>query len=90
MKKIIYGENKNIIGKSLKSLRVKNGFTQSRLAAKLQTMNVSIDQQMISKIEGNKRSVTDYELACICLALKVEVSEMLKDFYEEIEGKNSR
>ena len=60
MKKIIYGKNKNIISTNLKIYRMKN-LSQSQLAAKMQTMNVNMDQQMISKIENNARFVTDYE-----------------------------
>ena len=51
MKKISYYNNKNIISQKLKELREKKGLSQSNLAAKLQIMNVNIDQQMISKIE---------------------------------------
>lgn len=54
--------------------------TQSDLAARMQTLNVNIDQQMISKIEKNQRQVTDYELACFCKCLSVEPNEILKDF----------
>ena len=61
MRKICYYNNKNIISEKLKALRERKGISQSNLAAKLQTMNVNIDQQMISKIEQNKRQVTDYE-----------------------------
>ena len=83
MKKICYYNNKNIISENLKILREEKGLSQSNLAAKLQTMNVNIDQQMISKIENNSRFVTDYELACICLILKVELKDMLSEFYVE-------
>ena len=77
MKKICYYDNKNIISKKLKELRQKRKLSQSDLAAKLQTMNVNIDQQMISKIEKNKRQVTDYELVCICKCLMVTPNELL-------------
>lgn len=77
MKKICYYNNKNIISQNLKALREKKGMSQSNLAAKLQTMNVNIDQQMISKIEKNNRQVTDYELACICKCLSVTPNELL-------------
>ena len=77
MKKICYYDNKNIISKNLKRLREAKGISQSNLAAKLQTMNINIDQQMISKIEKNKRQVTDYELACMCKCLSVTPEEML-------------
>ena len=81
MKKICYYNNKNIIADKLKELREKQKLSQSNLAAKLQTMNVNIDQQMISKIEKNKRQVTDYELACICKCLAVTPNDLL-DFFE--------
>lgn len=76
MKKITFGENKNIIHKNLKLYRIKNNLTQSQLAAKMQLMNINIDQQMISKIEHNNRIVTDYELICLCKILKVGVCDM--------------
>lgn len=77
MKKIIFGTNKNIIHGNLKMYRAKNNLTQSQLAAKMQTMNINIDQQMISKIENNNRIVTDYELACICNILNVDIKDMV-------------
>lgn len=81
MRKIYYYDNKNIISENLKTVREKKGISQSNLAAKLQTMNVNIDQQMISKIEKNKRQVTDYELACICKCLSTTPNDLLR-FYE--------
>lgn len=77
MKKICFYDNKNIISDKLKELRRKRNLSQSDLAAKLQTMNINIDQQMISKIEMNKRQVTDYELACICKCLSVTPNDIL-------------
>ena len=78
MKKICFYDNKNIISSKLKTLREEKGLSQSSLAAKLQTMNVNIDQQMISKIEKNNRQVTDYELACICKCLSVTPNDLLE------------
>ena len=77
MKKIIFGEDKNLIHSALKEIRLKKNLTQSELAAKLQTMNINIDQQMISKIEKNDRFVTDYELVCIAKALGVDIKDLL-------------
>ena len=81
MKKICYYNKKNIIAEKLKTLREKKGISQTNLAAKLQTMNINIDQQMISKIEKNNRQVTDYELACICKCLSVTPNDLL-DFFK--------
>ena len=52
-------------------------------AAKLQTLGINMDQQMLSKIENNSRMVTDYELAGMCLALRVSPAELLTDFFRE-------
>ena len=82
MKKILFYENKNVVSKQLKLARVKCKLSQAELAAKMQTMNVNIDQQMISKIENNDRIVTDYELACFCRILNVSEQDLLSDFYE--------
>ena len=57
MRKMLYDNKRNVIAKNLYLFRQKRGLTQEQLAARLQTMNVNIDQQMISKIELNKRIV---------------------------------
>ena len=49
--------------------------------AKLQVLNVNMDQQMLSRIENNRRIVTDYELACLCKVLNVTERDLLADFY---------
>ena len=87
MKKIEYDGNKNIIGSRLETLRRERGLSQGQLAAKMQTMNVNIDQQMISRIERNLRIVTDYELVCFSRVLGVEEKSLLKDFYQKLDGK---
>ncbi len=65
--------------------KIEGGLTQSELATKMQIMNVNIDQQMISKIENNDRIVTDYELACFCIILKLMKKKLLKDFYDSLD-----
>ena len=82
MKKITYTGHKNVINKQLRQSRKLRGLTQDQLVAKLQTMGVNIDQQMLSKIENDARIVTDYELACLCRVLNVTERELLADFYE--------
>lgn len=76
VKKILFYNNKNIVSQNLKLCRIKKGLSQSQLAAKMQTLGVNIDQQMISKIENNTRFVADYELACFCRILGVTAEEL--------------
>ena len=80
MKRLEYYGNKNIISEQLRLARKKVGLSQAELAAKMQTLNINIDQQMISKIENNTRIVTDYELACFCKILSVDEKTLLKDY----------
>jgi len=82
MKKIQFNDNKNIISENLRLYREAAGLSQSQLAAKLQTVGINIDQQMISRIEKNQRQVTDYELAALCDILGVKPENMLNKFYE--------
>ena len=83
MKKILYYNNKNLISRQLRKLRTEQPLSQGDLAARMQTMGISIDQQMISKIENNTRFVTDYELACFCEIFGISLREMLCEFYEK-------
>ena len=85
MKTIQFLNQKNIIHKRLLLARKKANLSQQQLAAKLQTMGVSIDQQAISKIEKNARIVTDYEVVCLCRALTIEESWLLGGI-EELEN----
>ncbi len=64
----------------MRDARIAKKLSQEELAAQMQLMNVNIDQQMISKIENNKRIVTDYELVCFSRILEVEPEELLSDF----------
>ena len=73
IKQIIYYDNKNIIHDRLRKARAERGIS----------LNVNIDQQMISKIEKNQRQVTDYELTCICRCLNVSLDWMTQDFFND-------
>ena len=80
-----YG-NKNIVHKRLKVARKKARLSQDDLAAKMQTLNVNIDQQMISRIERNQRIVTDYEVVCFAKALKLNPIWLLSGHEELMQG----
>lgn len=77
MKLILDNETRNVIGPRLKTARLKNKLTQQQLSAKLETMAVYIDRASISKIEQQKRIVTDYEILALCEILKVSANWLL-------------
>lgn len=77
MRIIIDSKNKNMIGPQVKKARVKNSLTQEQLSVRLETMAIYIDRASISKLEQQKRIVTDYELIALSKILKVSVSWLL-------------
>ena len=83
MKKVKFNDQKNLLSKKLKIARIENDLTQVQLAAKMQTLGINMDQQMISKIENNTRIVTDYEFIAFCCFLKLNPQEILQEFYNK-------
>lgn len=53
---------KNLISRRLVILRKENGLSQRGLAQKLQLAGYDMDKNVITRIETNKRYVTDLEL----------------------------
>lgn len=70
---------------SLGRIRESKKYSQQMLAAKMQILGVCIDQQAISKIENDKRRVTDFELVCIYKILNVKAEYLVKEFWSKIE-----
>jgi len=71
---------KNLISCRLRELRRKFGLSQRALAGRLQLQGCDMDKNVITRIETNKRYVTDLELRAI-----VSVFNVSYDFL--IEGK---
>lgn len=78
MKLVQESKTKNLIGLRLKKARLKNDLTQQQLSIKLETMAVYIDRASISKIEMQKRIVTDYELLAFSRILKVSINWLME------------
>jgi len=70
---------KNIVGIRVRQARIeqKPKLTQERLAAKLQTLDWSVDRGILAKIEAGVRQVTDIELVKLAKALSVSTSWLL-------------
>ena len=76
----IYGVDgkMNIVGERVKEQRQLLNISQTDLAARLQVLNVIVEQKAISRIELGERLVTDYELLALAEALNVSVTWLLK------------
>ena len=78
MKRILDGEKQNMVGPRIKELRMEKGLTQKALSEKLETLAVYVCRGSISRIEEQKRTVTDIELAVIADILQVDIAELFK------------
>ena len=65
MKHRINSNGKNLIGERLKELRSQKKLSQRDLARELQLIGIDMDKNVITRIETDKRYVTDFELQAL-------------------------
>lgn len=70
---------KNLISKKLIEYRRQRNYSQRLLAYKLQLKGYDMDKNVITRIETNKRYVTDIELKALCEVLEVTYDELIND-----------
>ena len=73
----------NFVHANIKRHRTRLGLTQETVAARLQVMGLDIASVAISRMEHNRRHVSDYELYYLCKALGVTPNELLTDLGPE-------
>lgn len=78
---ILTVEKRNVVGKQVQQARktAKPPITQTDLVARLQVLGMQIDQSGLSKIEGGRRPVMDFEVIALAKALNVSVAWLLKE-----------
>lgn len=84
MARIIDGIKMNLIGDNVKKHRKIRKMSQQKLSNSLELMGVYVCRGSISRIEDRSRTVTDIELYAIAKALKVEMSDLIKNDIIEI------
>jgi transcriptional regulator with XRE-family HTH domain len=77
---ISFVDKKNIVGERVRKARksAKPPITQKDLVARLQLLNMNIDQSSLSKLENGQRPVSDIEVVAIAKALKVSVNWLVE------------
>ena len=68
---------KNLIAPRLKALRERDHLSQRDLAYQLQLIGVDMDKNVITRIETNKRYVTDLELQAIAQIFHVSYEYLI-------------
>ena len=71
------GNSKNIIGKRVKELRLKQKISQRTLAARLTLSGIEFSDLTILRIEQGTRFVPDYEVAAIAYYFHVTTDFLL-------------
>ena len=66
----------NMVGKNIERLRKERGYKQKEMIAKIQTMGCDINPTSYSKLEGQLRSATDFEIFVISKILGVAMEEL--------------
>lgn len=69
--------SKNLVGARVTETRQMRGMKQVELLARLQTRGIDISVPALSLLEGQKRPVTDIELAALSDILSVSVDWLL-------------
>ncbi len=70
----------NIIGKNVRFIREKKGWTQGQLTAKCNLIDWGISRGTLAKIESNVRRVTDIEVRYLALALDINIENLFLDY----------
>ena len=68
---------RNIIGPACVKLREQQGYTQEQLSARCTVAGLILTRGSYSKIESQKRQVTDYEILQLAKIFRVEITELL-------------
>ncbi len=68
---------KNIVGQRIEQARKRVGMKQKELLAQLQVNGIDMNASGLSKLEGQIRSVNDYELVAFSKILGVSVDWLL-------------
>lgn len=67
---------KNLIGLQVKKLRLKKGWSQDRLATKLQLRGWSISRDSVASLESLRRRVPDCEMLYLARVLAVRLEDL--------------
>ena len=78
-------ENKlNVIGPILRNKRKEQNLSFEQLSNKLLLLGVNIPITCLHRIENNQRTVRDYELCALSLALNIDIHELVDEFLNKL------
>lgn len=69
----------NIIGPTVRRIRVELGLTQDALAARCQLSGWDLSRETLSKIESQLRRINDAEVMLVAKVLKCDIQDLFPD-----------
>ncbi len=72
-----YEDNLNVIGSILREKRKERKLSLEALSSKLLLLGINIPITSLYRIENNQRTVRDYEICALSVALDINVNELL-------------
>lgn len=72
-----YKNNLNVIGPILRQKRHEKNMSLELLSSKLLLLGVNIPVTCLHRIENNQRTVRDYEICALSVALNINVTDLL-------------
>ena len=79
MARIVDYQAQNLVGKKVKKSRIEREMSQQELSERLETYAIYVCRGSISRIEGRRRTVTDYELKALAAALEVSIEDLFEE-----------
>ncbi len=83
-----YENNLNIIGTILRKKRNEKNISLEALSSKLLLLGVNIPVTCLHRIENNQRTVRDYEICALSVALEINVIELLDPMINKFKNEN--
>ena len=79
-----YENNLNIIGPLLREKIKEKKLSFEQLSNKLLLLGINIPVTCLHRIENNQRTVRDYELCALSIALDIDIQELLTPFINNL------
>lgn len=81
-----FENNLNIIGPILREKRKEKKLSFEQLSNKLLLLGINIPITCLHRIENNQRTVRDYELCALSIALNIHIKELLTPFINNLKN----
>ncbi len=79
-----YEDNLNVIGPILRNKRKEKKISLEALSSKLLLLGINIPVTSLHRIENNQRTVRDYEISALSIALNISVNELLDPITDKL------